>query len=464
MTTEYYTGPRSQLNYGKEASGSYGTPITGANVDGWLGLFLGLDPTKNDLGYIELYGLDSGTKDVNQHLETTQRYGGTIRLRPQHGVPFQYAYNGTGGATYTNYTDTAKFHSLGNLMDEDFDLASITLEAYKVHSTAASSHKEAYAGVKFNTLELTIDKGTPLCELNIDFDAQSLTQSNAAPPAFETTLSQLKKYNAKAISPVLRPYMWKDLFFEIHNPGVGNSVLTDVVNCRVKVDNELLADYTCDATASGQIAEPVCQRRKHEIEVTARMNSSTYFDFWKDLTALDAINPSLAADVCESDGGANSSVTEMKIDTGTGATQLTGDIPSLGIIQIDLATDEYVAYYDVDNTTDNGAHTVQMARGLFGSTAQTVTDGAPMRILGNVTVALNKGANAINSTGSDTQGLAKDSAEDVLVFTGWDCRVTIFGSPIDLGQGVVESTFLIRPAHLVPWTMDAIEKDYLSTS
>ncbi len=465
MTDEYFTGNRSQVNYGKEASGSYGTAITGANVDGYLGLLLGLDPTKNDLGYIEIYGLDSDTKDINQNFETTERYGGTLRLRPQHGVPFQYAYNGTSGATYTNYTDTVKFHSMANLFDrEDFDLASITLEAYKVHSTAASSYKQVYAGVKFNTLELTIDKGTPLCELSIDFDAQSMTPGTGSAPAFESSLSQLKKYNAKSISPALRPYMWKDLFVEIHRPGTGNQVVTGITSCRVKVDNELLVDYTCDATNSGQIAEPVCQRRKHEIEITARMKENTYSDYWKELRALDAINPDLAADVCELDGDFSNSDTTVKIDTGLGAAQLTGDIPSLGIMEIGSTVSEYVAFYDVNNTTDATAHTLEIARGLFGSSAQDPDDADPCRILGNVTVALNKGASAINSTGSATQGLDKDEAEDVLVFTGWDCRVTTFSSPIDLGQGMVEQTFLIRPVHLVPWTMDAIEKDYLATS
>ena len=464
MTDEFYTGNRSQLNYGIEASGSYGTAVTGANVDGYLGLLLGVDPSKDDLGYVEIVGLDSGTKDINQFIETTKRYGGTIRLRPQHAVPFQYAYDAGTGATYSNFTDTAKFHSMANLLDENYDLASITVETYKVHSTAASSLKKLYAGVKFNTLELTIDKGTPICEINIDFDAQSMTPSTGAPPSHESILSQLKKYNANTVSPALRPYMWKDLFVEIHDPSSGNQVVSNIISCRVKVDNDLLVDYTADATLSGKISEPVPRLRKHEIEITARMKESTYIDYWADLTELNSINSALDADVAAIDGAINNSVTEVKIDTGTGATQLTNDIPSLGIMQFDLSTDEYVAFYDVDNATDGTAHTCQIGRGLFGSSAQTGTDGAAVRILGNITVALNKGANSINSTGSASPGLSKNSSEDIIVFTGWDCRVVQHNTPIDIGQGVVEQTFLIKPAHLAPWSMDAIEKGYLATS
>ena len=461
MASEYYTGARSQINYGLEDT--YGTAPTTSSVDGYPGLLMGFDPTKNDLGYIEIYGLDSGTKDVNQHIETTQRYGGTIRIRPQHGVFIAYAYDAVDD---TNFTDTAKFHSLGDLTDENFDLNSMTIESYKVHSTAGSSHKEVYKGVKFNTLELTVDKGTPLCEVNIDFDAQSLTQSNSGPPAFETTLTNLKKYNANTVSPTLRPYMWKDLFVEIHDPASGNQVITDIVSCRVKVDNELLVDYTADATLSGQISEPVPQRRKHEIEITARMNSSTYFDYWKDLTELSSINPTYSASaVCEADGGAGASGTVMSVDDGNNS-QLTA-LPSLGILGVDNdsdgVADEFMAFYDRDDSSA-GTHVLQVGRGLFGSSGVVVADDDPCAIFGNITVALNKGANAINSTGSDTQGLNKNSSEDILVFTGWDCRVTTFGSPIDIGQGVVESTFLIRPAHLVPWVMDGITEGYFDTS
>lgn len=459
MASEYFTGNRSQLNYGKEDE--YGT-IT--SVDGYPGLLMGFDPTKNDLGYIEIYGLDGGTKDVNQHIETTQRYGGTMRIRPQHGVMFAYAYDSVDN---TNFSDTAKFHSLGDLTDENFDLNSMSIETYKVHSTTGDSHKEIYKGVKFNTLELTVDKGTPLCEINIDFDAQSLAQSNAGPSAFETTLTNLKKYNANTVSPFLRPYMWKDLFVEIHDPATAtNSVVTDVVSCRVKVDNELLVDYTADATLSGQISEPVPQRRKHEIELTVRMDDSTYFDFWKDLTELESINPTYSgSSVCEAFGGVNDTITSIDIDDGAGS-ELTS-IPSLGILGVDNDADgvanEFMAFYDVENT--GTGHILQVGRGLFGSSGVTVADDDPCAIFGNITVALNKGSNAINSTGSGTQGLNIDATtSDILVFTGWDCRVTTFGSPIDIGQGVVESTFLIRPAHLVPWTMDSITEGYFDTS
>ncbi|KKL49950.1 hypothetical protein LCGC14_2310390 [marine sediment metagenome] len=244
------------------------------------------------------------------------------------------------------------------------------------------------------------------------------------------------------------------------------------------MDNEPGAEVYTTATKREQarivfnIARRMAQReagwrKKFNVEVGKHaifndLTDSKMEPLSADYSSLDGLNI-YAAVVDELHAHKNRELFEV-IETGTGATQLTNDIPSLGIMQFDLSTDEYVAFYDVDNATDGTAHTCQIGRGLFGSSAQTGTDGAAVRILGNITVALNKGANSINSTGSASPGLSKNSSEDIIVFTGWDCRVVQHNTPIDIGQGVVEQTFLIKPAHLAPWSMDAIEKGYLATS
>jgi hypothetical protein len=406
-----------------------------------LGIPLGFDPTKNDLGHIDLEGLDSGTKDIDDVLDTTYRFGGTLRIRPQHGVPFAWAWNNTdynvGASPYT--------HCLANLTDEDYDLNSMSLEVTNVHSTPASSFKEWYDGVKFNTLELRFDKGTPLCELTIDFDAQDSDNINEAPESYETTLSNLKKYNARVIDPVKRPFMFHDVYVEI----LGTE-LQEVINGRVKIDNQLLADFVCNATVGRRIAEPTPQRRKYEIEITARMKDSTYYDHWRDVSNIGEVTGNIDNAVGYSD-----TATSIVVDDGAGAE--ISNLPSIGILKVttDASTVEYMHYYDV---TDNGTdHTLKVVRGCYGSTATNLEDNNAMEFYGAVTVLLNKGTDALGS-------IDLDGDEDYLLFTAWGGAVRTFGAPRDITGGIIEQTFLITPKKCVVTAVDDIDKGYFDTS
>lgn len=423
---EYYSGGRSLVAY--EIESAYGDKI--AAPDGCMGILQSFDPN-TELGYIDHPGLDTGSLDIDDITYTTKKVSAAWKYFPQHGSIFPYVF---GSDEYV--VGTPSVHGFTDLIAQEMGLPSMTVEATMVHTTAGSGHTEWFDGGKVNSLELTFEQENYV-EFNLDMVFQDEGSSDDSGQAWETSNTHRKKYPLSGTG-------YRDAFHFGHVYAELNGTQVTPLSGRLKIDNELNTDFVCDQTVGRKIAEPEAERRKYEFELTARMSNDTNFDIWAGASSTLG----LVTGALDEAGNIIDSVTTFDVDDGSSA--LINNFPSIGILKIGT---EYMHYYD--STAGSTEHTLLVKRGCYGSTAAGHTDGDAIEFYGGVTLMLNKGTDSVGS-------IDFDGDEDYLLYTMWDCPITDFKAPIDVGKGITEQTMTFQPLHCVVTEVNNLALDYAS--
>lgn len=436
---EFYTQSRHKALYKLESS--YGDGGAG-KATGYLGNTVSIEP-KRDYGWEEIKVVDTETKDINEIYNTTEANSLAWRINPQHGVPFALAM-GTDEVIDYQGGGNMYIHGLQDLVSEDYDLQSFKVDSVKIKQDSASSILRWFDGCKVDVAELSIDKGG-ISELSLDIVAQDSSAVVAtAGVAYATDNDAEKRYTLKERAP----YTFKDVQVWIN--GTNLKVVNSI---RWKVDNQLTKDFYLDTANSGKIGEPVPGRRIFEFEINAQMDDATYYNLFATAGNTYGTYTGTLTGAILTAAGAGATAT-FTIDDGSNNT-IAGNIPPMGIIEISSGSDtEYAFYWDL--ATGTTEDTFSTARGAYGMAGNGIDfdDGAKALIRGTICLILNKGTDAVGS-------LDNDGDEDCLVFSMWNAKISTFGEPIDVGGGIVEQTFLIRPTKCVITDISAIASAYI---